>query len=182
MGMSYARRRQSLIVWLVVLASANLSGKARASWVVDESGQCVNRWAIADLARGPVAIVNAPLLPIRSAVGGVWLVWTESKDGRAWKILLYGVPVGLISGTLGILEGLVWAVGGVADTATAGYFEIGTDDATQLSLMPVLPLFIPDSRRPRWAWGLEDRCGRPRVAPEPPPPTPGPLPPEKLRP
>jgi hypothetical protein len=103
-------------------------------------------------------------------------------DGRAWKVLLYGVPVGLISGTLGILEALVWAVGGVADTATAGYFEIGTDDATQLSLMPVLPLFIPDSRRPRWAWGLEDRCGRPRVAPEPPPPTPGPLPSEKLRP
>ncbi len=103
--------------------------------MVDESGQCVNSWTIADLARGPVAIVNAPLLPPRSAAGGVWLVWTESADGRAWKVVLYGIPIGLVSGTLGILEGLIWAVGGVADTVTAGYFEIGTDDATQFTLM-----------------------------------------------
>jgi hypothetical protein len=106
----------------------------------------------------------------------------DCQDGRAWKVVVYGVPVGLLSGTLGILEGATWAIGGVADTATAGYFEIGRDDATRLSLMPVLPLFVPDARHPRWAWGLEDRCGRRRVAPEPPPPTPGPLPPDKLRP
>jgi hypothetical protein len=153
----------------------------RGAWVVDEQDRCVNEWRASDLLRGPIAITNSPFLPLRSVAGGLLFVLDETRDGKIWKVPLYGTTSALVCGTFGLLESAEWVCTGFADTVTGGYFELAPDDAINVSLFPVPPPFIPDARRPAWSWGWEDRCGR-RIIPEPPPPpTPGPLPAEKLR-
>src|SRR5438477_438577 len=58
--------RVSVLLMVVLRASGAL-----AAWVVNERGECVRAWTPASLGRGPAAMLNAPLLPLRSAVGGV---------------------------------------------------------------------------------------------------------------
>src|SRR6266436_818833 len=91
---------------------------ALAAWVVNERGECVRAWTPASLVRGPAAMVNAPLLPLRSAVGGV------------------------------LVESVIWLGTGLTDTATGGYFEMAPDEATRLGVEPVRPTFIAAAPRP----------------------------------
>jgi hypothetical protein len=137
------RRVRVLAVVIIVVGATG----ARAD-------ECVREWTAASLARGPAAIANAPLLPIRSAVGGFQLGRENKSPGMQAKILL-PPTLAFAGGGMGLLESVIWVGTGLADTATGGYFQIAPDEATELSVAPVRPAFAPDSQRPK-----TERCSR----------------------
>jgi hypothetical protein len=63
------------------------------------------------------------------------------------------------SAVFGVFEGGWWAITGVADLLTGGYFEIAPERATQRSMEPELSEAIAGTPPPP----TEDRCGRPLV-------------------
>jgi hypothetical protein len=149
----YARRTMTKPTVLLLMALA-IPGLARAAWVVNERGECVEEWTSASLARGPAAIVNAPLLPVRSAVGGVVLARDDKSPGKGRSVLLPPL-LAIAGGGMGLVESCIWLGTGLVDTVTGGYFAVAPDDATELSVEPVQPMFVPDARRE-----VTDRCGR----------------------
>lgn len=131
---------------------------AHAAWTVDASGACVEQWAPSDLLRGPTAIVNTPLLPVRTLAGGAEYAW-NTAEWWPWQIGILGPAVTLFCGAWGVVEGTWWITTGLADTLTGGYFAIAPERATQLSIQPDIPLVITDAAPAPTA--TEDRCGRP---------------------
>ena len=111
--------------------------------------------------RGPAAVLNAPLLPFRSMVGGV-LAGEDRSPGIQAKILL-PPTLAVVGGAMGPVESVIWFGTGLTDTATGGYFEIAPDEATRFAVGPVRPPFLPDARRPLRE--SADRCGR-RTGPD----------------
>jgi len=132
------------------------AGVARAAWIVDSRGQCVQGWASSDLLRGPTAIVNAPLLPFRTFAGGAEYAW-NTTEWWPYQITILGPAVTLFSGCFGVIESCWWAGTGLADTLTGGYFALAPEPATQLSIAPYIPVVIADTA----ATPATDRCGRP---------------------
>ena len=105
------------------------------------------------MARGPAAIVNAPLVPFRSAAGGV-LEATEKGGSGFMQRAVVPTMLGVVGLGMGVVESVIWVMTGVADTLTGGYFGISSEEATQLSVAPIRPYF---SDRPP---PETDRCGR----------------------
>jgi hypothetical protein len=164
----HARMRfgRHLIVVVVMLARAGIAGGA---WVVGADDTCVEQWASSDLLRGPTAIANGPLLPLRTLAGGAQYAW-NSPEWWPWQIGIMGPAVTLVSGAGGMVEGLWWIGTGVADTLTGGYFALAPEPATHLSLAPHVSRVIADAAPPP----KEDHCGRPLgAAGALPPPRPG---------
>src|SRR3989442_10597724 len=156
----YARRAmpgKRRVVWHVrglALALIVLWARgALAAWVVNERGECVRAWTPASLVRGPAAMLNAPLLPLRSAVGGVLVARDDRSPGMQGKILL-PPTLAVVGGGIGLVESVVWLGTGLTDTATGGYFEMAPEEATRLGVEPVLPTFVAAAPRPP-----RDRCG-----------------------
>lgn len=137
---------------------------ARAAWVVDADGACVEQWTSADLLSGPTAIINAPLLPFRSMAGGAQYAW-NTEAWWPYQIAILGPAVTLFSGAFGIVESAWWIGTGLADTVTGGYFAISPERATELSIAPDVPTVIADATP---ATPPTDRCGRPLAAAAPP--------------
>jgi hypothetical protein len=152
-GRVYARRTMTKPIVLLLLA-LSVPSLARAGWVVNERGECVEEWTTASLARGPAAIANAPLLPVRSAVGGVALARDDKSPGKGRSVLLPPL-LAIAGGGMGLVESCIWLGTGLVDTVTGGYFSVAPEEATELSVEPVRPLFISDPRR-----DVTDRCGR----------------------
>src|SRR5262245_28362090 len=148
---------------LVILALAALLWPRMASsaWEVDAHGDCVRTWTAESLLRGPTALANAPLAPIRSAVGGAILARDDLTTGGVRRVLLLGPTLTVMGGAMGFVDTGVWLVTGLADTVTGGYFETTPDEATPLSVAPITPLFVPDARRPAHVAAHQDPCGRP---------------------
>jgi len=141
--------RCAVVLWSVLHAHA-----AGAGWVVNERGDCVSEWTAGSLLRGPAAMLNALLVPFRSAAGGVQLALDDpAKAGVKRKIFLTPT-LAVVGGAMGLVESGVWLGTGLADTLTGGYFAIAPEPATELSIAPVRPMFAPDNRRP------SDPCGR----------------------
>ena len=138
-----------------VLLCVLVARAASAAWVTNEAGECVREWAPASLARGPAAIVNAPLLPFRSAVGGALLAGSDRTPNPSWphRILLPPLLT-IVGGGMGLVEAGIWLGTGLADTITGGWFEIAPDEATHLAITPIAPAFS-DTRPAR-----APRCGR----------------------
>ena len=151
--------RVSALALVVLRASGAL-----AAWVVNERGECVRVWTPASLVRGPAAMVNTPLLPLRSAVGGVLVARDDRSPGMQGKILL-PPTLAVVGGGIGLVESVIWLGTGLTDTATGGYFEMAPDEATRLGVEPVRPTFIAAAPRPPRESG--DRCGR-RTGPDAP--------------
>jgi hypothetical protein len=145
------------ILGLALLLTAGASRTAGAAWQVNERGECAQVWTPASLGRGPTAIASAMTLPFRSIAGGV------QRAPDLWKSA--PVPIGVLTvpGMIGVAfvggvgETLVWVVSGVADTVTGGFFEIAPDAATELSVSPEPPFFMPGPK----TLVTQDRCGRP---------------------
>ena len=131
--------RVSVLLMVVLRASGAL-----AAWVVNERGECVRAWTPASLVRGPAAMLNAPLLPLRSAVGGVLVARDDRSPGMKGKILLPPM-LAVVGGAIGLVESAVWLGSGLTDTATGGYFEVAPEEATRLGVEPVRPPFLPDA-------------------------------------
>src|SRR5437867_4649339 len=96
--------RVSVLLMVVLWASGAL-----AAWVVDERGECVRAWTPASLARGPVAMLNAPLVPLRSAAGGFVLARDDRTPapGLVRRILLPPL-LAIVGGGMGLVEGGIW--------------------------------------------------------------------------
>ena len=139
---------------MLVLAALT-ARRAGAVWVVDGHGACVEEWQAADLLRGPSAIANAPLLPVRTAVGGYRLASDDRTPGLERKILLPPMLT-LGGGAMGFFESLYWVGTGLADTLTGGVFAIAPVEATRFSVAAVRPGFAPPAGGP-----ATDPCGRP---------------------
>ena len=134
------------VVAFVILTSIAAPRVTQGAWVMNERGECVRTWTPGSLARGPAAMVNAPLLPVRSAVGGALLARDDRSPGVVGKVLLPPMLT-LMGGAMGLLESCIWLGGGLADTVTAGYFALAPEEATRLDVRPVTPAFVPDARR-----------------------------------
>ena len=142
-------RRLSAAIVLLCSATA-----AFAAWEVNERGDCVQTWTAGSLLRGPTAILNAPLLPFRSAAGGVVVARDDRSPGTRGKILLPPL-LAVAGGGMGLVESIIWIGTGLADTLTGGYFALAPEEATELAVTPVRPALIAEPRRPD-----VDPCGR----------------------
>jgi hypothetical protein len=116
----------------------------------------VQKWAPSDLARGPAAIINAPLLPVRTLIGGAQYAWNNQQWWWSHVFLLGPAATGA-SGALGAFEGVWWVCTGAADLLTGGYFELAPKEAVQLSVQPELSSAMTGPRPAP----TEDPCGRP---------------------
>jgi hypothetical protein len=148
------RTWKSIILAVALIARAS---SAHGAWAVDANGACVEQWSSSDLLRGPTAIVNAPLLPVRTLAGGAEYAWTNT-EWWPWQIALLGPAVTLFSAAAGAVEAVWWVGTGMADTLTGGYFAIAPEPATELSVRPKVPGIIVDAQPPP---APQDRCGRP---------------------
>ena len=122
-------------------------GMASAAWVVNEHGDCERAWSGDSLLRGPTAIVNAPLVPFRSAVGGALLAGEDPAAGGVQRAVILGPALTVGGLAMGMVEAGIWLVGGLADTLTGGYFAIAPEEATYLEVTALRPLFVNDARR-----------------------------------
>jgi hypothetical protein len=147
--MRFSTHRGTLVALLVLLASPAL-----AEYRVNERGECVEEWTAASLGRGPVAVLNAPLVPFRSMVGGVMEARDDKSPGTRSKILLPPM-LAFAGGAMGLVESMIWAGTGVADTATGGYFALAPEEATELSVSPMTPALMGNRSQP-----ATDPCGR----------------------
>jgi hypothetical protein len=145
---------RNLIIAAALVARASM---AAGTWTVDAHGNCVEAWQSRDLLRGPTAIANAPLLPVRTLAGGAQYAWSQD-EWWPWKIVLLGPAVTLICGAAGAVESVWWAGTGVADVLTGGYFALAPEPATQLSIRPRVPAVIADAAPT--VTPAVDRCGR----------------------
>jgi hypothetical protein len=130
---------------------------AASTWQVDQYGNCSRVWEPSDMARGPKAIINTPLEPFRALAGGCQMIPEFWKAAAVPSGVITVPTMILFSTAMGAIEAPIWAIGGIFDTLTGGYFEIAPDRATDLSVMPIVPLFMPVTPEVR----TTDRCGRP---------------------
>ena len=129
-GTLYTPAMRILVLLTVLAACARLAHATedRPPWTADS------------LLRGPTAIVNAPLAPVRTAIGGARVATDDPVPGVKRKIMLAPLLT-LGGGAMGLVDAGVWLVTGLADTLTGGYFAIAPDQATHLSLEPITPPF-----------------------------------------
>jgi hypothetical protein len=134
--------RAGLIAFVLALSSA----AAHGAWVMNPEGECVREWTPASLARGPAAMLNAPLVPFRSAAGGVLLASSDRtpRPGLPRRILLPPL-LAVVGGGMGLLESGIWLGTGLVDTVSGGYLEVAPEEATHLAVAPLAPAFT-DSR------------------------------------
>jgi hypothetical protein len=143
-----------VVVALAILAADGAHERASAEWVVDSRGRCVEQWSPASMLRGPTAMLMAPTAPFRSGAGVFAYETTEGKVG------FWGPPLAVLAGAVGVIDTGVWLGTGLADTVTGGYFAIAPYRATQLSLDPLIPPFVPESQHRAIEAKRPDPCGR----------------------
>ena len=150
------RLMRTVMVGAALIARASV---AECAWTANADGTCTQQWAPRDVLRGPEAIVNAPLLPVRTAAGGAEYAWSKT-EWRWWYTVVLGTAFTGASTAGGLVEGLWWIGTGTADLLTGGYFNISPERATQLSLEPELSTVV--SGKPPTP--TADPCGRALVA------------------
>jgi hypothetical protein len=147
---------RTLVIGAALIAPASV---AQCAWMVSADGTCVQEWAPSDLLRGPAAIVNAPLQPVRTTAGGAEYAWNK-KDWGWWYKTVLGSAVAGVSAAAGLVEGLWWVGTGAADLLTGGYFHIAPERATDFDMQPELSTVISGAAPAP----TEDPCGRALVA------------------
>jgi hypothetical protein len=148
-----------VVVHAVVLWGVLQARCANAEWVVDDHGDCVQAWTAGSLLRGPAAMLNALLVPFRSAAGGVQLALDDpQKGGGMQRKILLPPMLAVAGGAMGLVESVVWLGTGLADTLTGGALAIAPEEATHPSIEPIRPLLSPQGPRPA---PTTDPCGRP---------------------
>ena len=148
---------------LVLVTAISLGGGrvARADWIVDDRGQCVERWSAASLLRGPTAIMMSPTPPFRTAAGVFAYQSPSTNGGQGAPAFWFWGPVqSLLSGCAGVIDTVAWLGTGLADTVTGGAFAIAPYKATEVSLDPMVPPFMSDSQRQAITAKRPDPCGR----------------------
>jgi hypothetical protein len=145
-----------LVSALAMLTVACAAERASAEWVVDAKGECVEQWSPASMLRGPTAMLMSPTVPFRSGAGVfAYQGWTTQRGFGFW-----GPVMAVLSGAAGVIDTCVWLGTGLADTITGGYFGIAPYRATQLSLDPLIPPFVPEAQQRAIEAKRPDPCGR----------------------
>jgi hypothetical protein len=120
---------------------------ASAGWTVNATGECIEAWVAPPEAQGPVAMLNAPALPLRAAIGGGQVAAAGSpsgKDSLALTVLTW--PALVLTGFgIGAVEMPIWMITGLADTVTLGSLDLVPDSAKALTLASVRPRFLPET-------------------------------------
>jgi hypothetical protein len=152
--------RIALALTIGLLLAVGMTRAVGASSQVDDRGNCEREWEwkASDLLRGPKALLMMPTAPLRSLAGGIQLVpefWKTAKVPSG--VMSVPAAVGAATG-LGCLEGVSWGGAGLLDLLTGGVFQIAPDRATELSVMPMRPIFMPPSPAP----ATTEPCGRPQ--------------------
>ena len=133
----------------LVLAALGLAfaPPARAGWTVNATGECVEAWVAPPAAQGPVAILNAPALPLRAAVGGGQVAAAgnpSAQDTLVISVLKW--PALIVAGFgVGAIEMPIWLLTGLVDTVTLGSLDIVPNSAKALTLTSVRPRFLPET-------------------------------------
>jgi hypothetical protein len=98
-------------------------------------------------AQGPVAMLNAPALPLLAAVGGAQVAATDDKPGNGSLVLTVLEWPALVAAGFGIgaIEMPIWLLTGLADTVTLGSLDLAPDSAKALTLASVRPRFLPET-------------------------------------
>ncbi len=160
-----------------------------AAWVVNDHDQCVWIWSPGSLVRGPVGMINGPILLVRCPAEGFYYTIAQGReDAGIFTKIADPLAMFALGAAVGVLEGVVSIAFGLGDTLTGGYFELLPDQWATLAFFPEQECLA--TRDTGVVMGFEDHCGRhldsfgkPQPTTEPlPTATPGPLPPEKLRP
>jgi hypothetical protein len=150
-----------LATTLAALTVVGAGGTAWARWIVDAKGQCVEQWSPTSMLRGPTAMVMSPTAPFRNGAGVFAYQSPDAQAGSAPSGSAYWTPVlAVLSGAAGIIDTCVWLGTGLADTVTGGYFAIAPEDATRLSLEPLIPPFVSEAQRRTIAANRPDPCVR----------------------
>src|SRR5262249_52152422 len=130
---------------LGLLLTVGLTGVVWASSQVDDAGNCQREgeWKASDLLRGPKALRMMPAAPLGSFAGGIQMAPETWKSAKVPSGVLT-VPAMVATATgVGCLEGLIWGGTGLFDLLTGGVARIAPDRATELSVMPMRPIFMP---------------------------------------
>jgi hypothetical protein len=147
--LEYTRHAFMRFAACLVLAALGVAfaPPARAGWTVNATGECVEAWVAPPAAQGPVAMLNAPALPLRAAVGGGQVAAAGNLSGKDTVVLsVLKWPALVIAGLcVGAVEMPIWLVTGLADTVTLGSFDIVPDSAKALTLTSVRPRFMPET-------------------------------------
>ena len=115
---------------LTVLA---LAAAARAAWVVDDDGRCVETWSPAAMARGPRAIADAPLVPVRYGAGAAQELRQAAPRGFTGDSAFFRILYAPLAFVAALVDGFTRASFGLADTVTGGAVHIGDDDPAQFT-------------------------------------------------
>jgi len=129
-------------------------------WVVDENGRCVEKWSPSSLERGPVAVGDAPLVPMRVAAGAGPELRQPGRPGFTGDSFFFRalyVPLNLVTG---VQAALSQASFGVMDVATGGYFGFADDDPKSFTVKPEPLGVLGPLGVPRLAPHPIDACGR----------------------
>ncbi len=133
----------------LVLAALGLAvaPPARAGWTVNATGDCVEAWVAPPAAQGPVAMLNAPALPLRAAVGGGQVAAAGDRSASDTLVLSVLKWPALVAAGFGIgaVEMPIWLVTGLVDTMTLGSMDLVPDSAKALTLASVRPRFLPET-------------------------------------
>ena len=147
------------ILGLGLLLAVGMTRAVGASSQVDDRANCEREWEwkASDLLRGPKALLMTPTAPLRSLAGGIQLAPEFWKSAKVPSGVMSVPAVIIVSGGVGCLEAIVWGGTGVLDLLTGGVFQIAPDRATELSLRPIRPVFMPATSEQ----ATTEPCGRP---------------------
>jgi len=132
--------------FLLIALGLAFAQPASAGWTVNATGECVPAWVAPPEAQGPVAMLNAPALPLRSAVGGGQVAATGGQAGKSSAALtVLSWPALVLAGFgVGALEMPIWLVTGLVDTVSLGSLDVVPESAKALTLTSVRPRFLPE--------------------------------------
>jgi hypothetical protein len=138
-----ARGAVALRLAALLLATA---APARAGWVVDARGRCVQATIAPPPAQGPAAMLNAFALPLRQAVGGGQIAAETDTPAKNAVLTALTWPA-LIAGGFGVglIEAPIWLLTGLADTLSLGALDLVPNDARALTLASIRPRFLEPS-------------------------------------
>lgn len=139
--MAAARHRRLLALALAVALSTLWTSSASAQWR-SRSGPCAGEWSALESMRGPLALVNGAVTPVRSTLGGLHFATAVclrnsrcAPHAPAWFLWSVGWGVG---------QGAYFAVMGALDTITLGARPFSPPEAARVLERPMVPFLAND--------------------------------------
>ena len=151
-------KTRHLVLTLALIAVA--VAPASAEWVVNADGRCVEVWSADALERGPLAIADSPLVPVRYAGGAVEELREPSEPGYSGDSNVLRALYTPLAAVTALQDSFARATLGVMDVLTGGFFDLAGDEpnalTTEATPLGVLGPLDP----PALVAHPRDECGR----------------------